>query len=203
MEIHTTSHPAPPAITSKDIILASNSPRRRELLGMIVPEFAIALSRDIDETFDTSLAAHRVPEHLSRIKSEAYADLATGNNLVITADTVVICEGTILGKPHDAAEARAMLELLSGRAHHVVTGVTMRTEKGVHSFSETTNVHFGRLTGRDITEYIERYRPFDKAGAYGIQEWIGAIGIEAIEGCYYNVMGLPLYSLRRLLRALY
>lgn len=198
---HNDTLPEPPAPWPGKIVLASGSPRRRELLGLIVPEFDIAQSRPVDESYDPTLPAERVPEVLSRKKSEAYADLLVGDTLLITADTLVICEGKILGKPRDAANATEMLHLLSGRTHTVVTGVTLAQGQRRHSFAETTQVHFGNLSDDDIREYVERFRPFDKAGAYGIQEWIGCIGIRGIDGCFYNVMGLPLHSLYAAIRA--
>lgn len=197
---HNDTLPKPPAPWPGKIVLASGSPRRRELLGLIVPEFDIAPSRPVDESYDPTLPAEQVPEVLSRKKSEAYADLLVGDTLLITADTLVICEGKILGKPRDAANATEMLHLLSGRTHTVVTGVTLAQGQRRLSFAETTQVHFGKLSDDDIREYVERFRPFDKAGAYGIQEWIGCIGIRGIDGCFYNVMGLPLHSLYAAIR---
>jgi septum formation protein len=141
------------------------------------------------------LPAEEVPGFLSKLKASAFSDLAVGDSVVVTADTVVIVGDRILGKPADYAEAKAMLQALSGRAHKVVTGVTITTATGSETFSETTEVNFRQLTEDEIDHYITRYKPYDKAGAYGIQEWIGCIGIENIRGCYYNVMGLPLHSL--------
>lgn len=199
MEISTILPPAP---YPGRVILASNSQRRRDLLHLIVPKFDIAPSRDIIETYPDDLPAVLVPQHLSQLKSAGYADLVSDNTLLITADTVVINDGQILGKPHDAKDACRMLHSLSGHAHRVVTGVTLRTTYGTRSFSETTEVHFAKLSDAEIQQYVNIYRPFDKAGAYGIQEWIGAIGIEDINGCFYNVMGLPLFALNQHIRAL-
>lgn len=195
MTIASPSAPLPPAPWPGHVVLASASPRRRELLHLIVPEFGIAPSRDIAEHYDPALPAAEVPVQLSRVKAAGYADLVDGDTLLITADTIVICDGRILGKPHDEADACRMLEQLSGRTHTVVTGVTLTTKKGMTSFAEHTQVHFGELTTEEIGEYVRRYRPLDKAGAYGIQEWIGAVGIRGIDGCFYNVMGLPLHTL--------
>lgn len=198
-----------PAFAGKTVMLASNSPRRRELLGLILPAFTIAPRRDIDEAYPADLAPADVPAYLSRLKADAYADLLTPDTLLITADTVVISEASepsefsesskILGKPHSEAEACAMLRSLAGRTHTVVTGVTLRSGSGRRdeTFSETTRVTFGPLTDSEIAQYVARYRPLDKAGAYGIQEWLGAAAIARIDGCFYNVMGLPLHALYR------
>lgn len=192
----------PPAPTRLKIVLASASPRRRELLQMIAPTFAIAESRNVDESHPKDIKAPDVPVFLSRIKADAYADYIGDGMVLITADTVVICDDKILEKPKDADDARRMLSALSGRAHTVVTGVTLRTSTQSISFSETTTVHFSSLSDSEIEDYIAIFSPMDKAGAYGIQEWIGAIGISGIEGDFYNVMGLPLHHLYRELKNL-
>lgn len=189
------SNDTTPSITAKNVILASNSPRRRELLQHILPSFQIAPSRDVDECYPDTLPARQVSEYLSRIKAEAYKDLVTDNTLLITADTVVICDNRILGKPKDAAQATEMLQMLSSKEHVVTTGVTVMSATKTISFTETTAVTFNALSDGEIAKYIEVYKPFDKAGAYGIQEWIGCIGISGINGCFYNVMGLPLHRL--------
>jgi septum formation protein len=189
------SNDTTPSITAKNVILASNSPRRRELLQYILPSFQIAPSRDVDECYPDTLPAQQVSEYLSRIKAEAYKDLVTDNTLLITADTVVICDNRILGKPKDAAQATEMLQMLSSKEHVVTTGVTVMSATKTISFTETTAVTFNALSDDEIAKYIEVYKPFDKAGAYGIQEWIGCIGISGINGCFYNVMGLPLHRL--------
>lgn len=185
--------------------LASNSPRRRELLGMILPGFAIAEKRDIEETYPPTLAPEEVPAYLSRLKADAYADTLRPGELIITADTVVILDGRILGKPAGHDEAVAMLRSLSGRTHTVVTGVTLTALDGKRrdTFSVSTDVTFGELADEEIDLYVERFRPFDKAGAYGIQEWVGAAAIKRIEGSFYNVMGLPLHALYMRLRDFY
>lgn len=192
----------PPAPTRLKIVLASASPRRRELLQMIAPAFAIAESRNVDESHPNDIKAPDVPVFLSRIKADAYADYIGDSMVLITADTVVICDDKILEKPKDADDARRILSALSGRAHTVVTGVTLRTTTRSISFSETTTVHFSALSDSEIEDYITIFSPMDKAGAYGIQEWIGAIGISGIEGDFYNVMGLPLHHLYRELKNL-
>lgn len=192
-EIYAT----PPRITAGHILLASNSPRRKELLGKIAPSFSLAEARDVDESYPDGMDPQQVPVHISQAKAKAYADLLIDDEIIITADTVVICGDRILGKPHDEAEASAMLHSLSGRKHLVTTGVTLSSKDKTESFAVTTEVEFAELTEKEISEYIEYYRPFDKAGAYGIQEWIGCIGISSITGCFYNVMGLPLHALYR------
>lgn len=184
----------------KKIILASNSPRRRELLHLIAPDFEIAPPVDVREIIPSDMPVFKAPEYLSRIKSDAYSDLASDDTIIITADTVVIIGNQILGKPHSRKEAIDMLTALSNRWHDVVTGVTLRRGHRTVTFSVTTAVHFTKLSADDIQYYVDNYRPMDKAGAYGIQEWIGAIGIDRIQGDYYNVMGLPLQCLNYHLR---
>ena len=179
------------------VILASNSPRRRELLAMIIPHFDVELLSGVDESYPDSLEAYKVPEYLSRLKSDAYTGLLSAGDVLITADTVVIVDGDILGKPQGRDEAIAMLKRLSGRKHCVVTGVTLRDDIHSLSFSAKTEVEFATLTDDEIADYVDAYRPFDKAGAYGIQEWIGAIAIKGIDGSFYNVMGLPVHALYR------
>lgn len=174
-----------------NIILCSNSPRRKELLAGLDLKFTTKVINDIDESYPADLPADCVPEYLSRKKAEAYKAVISGNDLAITADTVVILGSRVLGKPCDEAEAKAMLHLLSGRKHHVVTGVSLTTVARQRHFSVSTEVTFKSLTDEEIDYYVSRYKPLDKAGAYGIQEWIGYVGISSINGSYYNVMGLP------------
>lgn len=181
-----------------DIVLASGSPRRRELLQGLGIDFRVHVLKGIDETYPSSLPAEQIPEYLSRLKAHAYQ--VTEGELLITADTVVILDGQVLGKPHSAAEASRMLHALSGHTHTVVTGVTVTTTQRTESLSNATQVTFGPLSDEEIDYYIEHYRPFDKAGAYGIQEWIGYTGITAIKGSFYNVMGLPVQRLYQLLK---
>lgn len=177
------------------LLLASNSPRRRELLSLLDVDYEIIKPRQVDEIYPSDLGAAEVAPYLSALKARAYADVPSEGEVLVTADTVVICDGRILGKPADEHEAVEMLSRLSGRTHQVVTGVTLMTPTQTVTFSETTDVTFDNLSPEIIARYVERYRPYDKAGAYGIQEWIGCIGIRRIEGCYYNVMGLPLHTL--------
>ncbi len=182
------------------VILASNSPRRRELLGMLDIPFEIAESRDIEETYPADLDPEKVPEFLSRLKAEAYSDSITPDNILITADTVVICGNEILGKPASGEDAVDMLMKLSGRSHKVVTGVCVTSAGYQESFSTVTIVEFDSLRADEIEYYVSHYSPLDKAGAYGIQEWIGAVGVKGIDGSFYNVMGLPVNRLYNVLR---
>ena len=184
-----------------EIILASGSPRRRELLGGLGIDFRVARLNDVDESYPDDLPANEVAEYLSKKKAEAYRQSLTDRQLIITADTVVITDGEILGKPTDVADATRMLKALSGAVHQVVTGVTVMTTAKTVSFSATTNVRFAPLSDEEIDYYISHYRPFDKAGAYGIQEWIGYIAVEGIEGSYFNVMGLPIQKLYTVLKS--
>ena len=173
------------------IILASNSPRRRELLAGLGLDFEVKVLPDIDESYPSDLPAGEIAEYIAREKAQAYRNVMDDNDLVITADTVVIVDNEVLGKPVDADDARRMLRLLSNRTHQVITGVCLTTTKQQRHFSVSTDVTFKQLTDKEINHYIEVYRPFDKAGAYGIQEWIGYIGVTGINGSYFNVMGLP------------
>lgn len=182
------------------VILASNSPRRRELLGMLDIPFEIAESRDIEETYPADMDPEKVPEFLSRLKAEAYSDSITPDNILITADTVVICGNEILGKPASGKDAVDMLMKLSGRSHKVVTGVCVTSAGYQESFSTVTIVEFDSLRADEIEYYVSHYSPLDKAGAYGIQEWIGAVGVKGIDGSFYNVMGLPVNRLYNVLR---
>ena len=173
------------------IVLASNSPRRRELLGGLGIPFEVKVLPNISESYPDTLPADETAEYIAREKGDVYKSRIDEDILVITADTVVICDDEVLGKPTDAADARRMLYLLSGRTHHVVTGVCLTTASRQRSFSVRTEVTFKQLSDEEISYYVENYKPFDKAGAYGIQEWIGYIGVTGINGSYFNVMGLP------------
>ena len=177
------------------LILASASPRRRELLASCDLDFTLAEKFECEECYPADLAADKVAEYLSQLKSEAYPHALASNDILLTADTVVIVGNEILGKPKSEADAERMLRMLSGATHKVVTGVTLRSSSQTISFSAESLVSFRELTAEEIAYYIERYRPMDKAGAYGIQEWIGYVGIERIEGSFYNVMGLPVQRL--------
>lgn len=171
------------------IILASNSPRRKELLGGLGVDFEVRVMKGVDEAYPDTLPAKDVAEYISREKASVY-DVAD-DELLITADTVVIVGDDILGKPKDADDAHRMLREISGRTHQVVTGVCLTTAKEQRSFSVVTDVTFKQLSDEEIDFYIRNHRPYDKAGAYGIQEWIGYIGVTGLNGSYYNVMGFP------------
>ncbi len=173
------------------IILGSGSPRRKELLAGLGLHFEVLLRKGVSEAYPDSLDANAVAQYIAEEKMSAYEDLLDEETLVITADTVVICDGMILGKPKDAGNAHDMLRMLSGKTHQVTTGVCIATAEKKTSFHVTTDVTFKDLTDSEINFYIEHYKPFDKAGAYGIQEWIGYIGVTALNGSYFNVMGLP------------
>ncbi|ERK39485.1 Maf-like protein [Segatella baroniae] len=175
----------------KRIVLASHSPRRKELLAGLGLDFCVNVKPDIDESYPAGLESREVPLHIAKKKADAYHDDLDEDELLITADTVVIVDDCILGKPHDAAEAFGMLRRLSGRTHLVTTGVCLMTKKARRSFGVTTRVTFKELSDEEIDRYIRDCQPFDKAGAYGIQEWIGYIGVTNLEGSFYNVMGLP------------
>ena len=178
-----------------NLILASASPRRRQLLADCGIRFTLAEKFECDETFPATMPCCEVAQHISALKSNAYPNPLSEKEILLTADTVVIAENKILGKPADRAEAVEMLTLLSGRKHTVITGVTIRTATHTHSFSVESSVYFRALTSEEMDYYIDTYKPFDKAGAYGIQEWIGYVAIEGIEGSFFNVMGLPVQRL--------
>lgn len=184
------------------IKLASNSPRRRELLAGLGIEFETKVLPGIDESYPDTLRGEEIPLYIAREKAEAYRPALQPDELIITADTIVYQDGLVLGKPHDEADARRMLRLLSGHTHQVITGVCILTDTLQRSFAVTTEVTFGTLSEEEITFYVEKYRPMDKAGAYGIQEWIGFIGVTGLQGSYYNVMGLPVQRLYQELKKL-
>ena len=173
------------------IILASNSPRRKELLAGLGVEFDVRLIDGIDETYPSNIESHDVAEYIARKKADAYKQSIASNELIITADTVVILDGEIFGKPSNADDAYNMLQKLSGRTHQVITGVCLLTKTEQRVFKVTTDVTFKELESEEIKYYIDNYKPFDKAGAYGIQEWIGYIGVTSLSGSYFNVVGFP------------
>lgn len=183
-----------------DIVLASKSPRRKELLEMLDVPFTIRVKEGIDESYPAGMAAVEVPEFLSRLKGNAYAEDIKNNEMVITADTVVILDGTIYGKPKDEKDAVDMLMQLQGRTHTVASGVCVATIDKIVSFTTTTEVTFAPLSGEEAEWYVAKYRPLDKAGAYGIQEWIGCAAVARIDGSFYNVMGLPVHQLYNVLK---
>lgn len=182
-------------LKGRRVLLASKSPRRRQLLEGVGIDFEIAEGRDAEEIFPDNMPLREVAEYLSGLKSDAYFDTLGSGDVLITADTVVIAGGRILGKPADRQEAQAMLRLLSGAEHEVVTGVTLRSREQRRSFSCVSRVRFREISPEEIDYYIDHYAPYDKAGAYGIQEWIGYVAISGIEGSFYNVMGLPVQML--------
>lgn len=175
------------------IVLASNSPRRKELLSGLGLDYEVRTLQGLDESYPEGLSMEEIPMYISRKKAAAYT--LKPDELLITADTIVYLEGEVLGKPADEAEAKEMLHKLSGKTHQVVTGVTLTTKEFQHAFASVSQVTFAQLTEAEIDHYVTQYRPLDKAGAYGIQEWIGYIGVTALEGSYFNVMGLPVQRL--------
>ena len=182
----------------KSIILASQSPRRKELLSLLDLEFKVEV-KSINEVFPKDLKTSEVAEYLAMLKASAFTTIED-KQVIITADTVVVLDDTILGKPNNKFEASKMLRSLSNRNHEVITGVCLKSAKKVISFSSSTKVYFKNLSNAEIDYYIENYKPYDKAGSYGIQEWIGAIGITKIEGSYFNVVGLPIQELNEQLK---
>ncbi len=192
------------------VVLASNSPRRKELLSGLGVNFSVKTLPDVDESFPDTLKGEEIPLFIARKKADAYKVLfssVTSNEveeplLVITADTIVWLEDEVLGKPANATEARAMLSKLSGKKHQVITGVCLTTASWQKSFAAVSEVQFSSLTEEEVDYYIQNYCPYDKAGAYGVQEWIGFIGVESIQGSYFNVMGLPIQRLYRELKTI-
>jgi septum formation protein len=183
------------------IVLASASPRRKELLKGLDIDFEVRTKGDIDESFPTDMPVAEAPLYIALQKAKAYIDEIDDDETVITADTVVILDNELIGKPCDRAAAIAMLRRLSGRRHEVVTGVALTGKAQQTSFSVSSYVVFDELTEDEIVRYVDKYKPFDKAGAYGIQEWIGFVGVRSVEGSFYNIMGLPVQRLyRELLR---
>ena len=184
------------------IILASNSPRRKELLAGIDIPFEVRVIDGIDESYPDTLPTKDIAEYISKKKSAAYRQTMTSDELVITADTIVVLGLQVMGKPKDANEACSMLRQLSGQTHQVITGVTLTTTERQISFSVETDVTFKVLSDEEIEYYVSHYRPFDKAGAYGFQEWIGHIGVTGMSGSYFNVMGLPVQRIYEALKTL-
>ena len=187
-------------IRKYDVVLASKSPRRKELLGMLDVPFEIRVKDGIDESYPADMPAVEVAEYLSRLKGKAYAEDIRENEMVITADTIVILDGKIYGKPKNEDDAIDMLMHLQGRTHIVASGVCVATKEKIVSFTTTTEVTFAPLSREEATWYVGKYRPLDKAGAYGIQEWIGCAAVARIDGSFYNVMGLPVHQLYNVLK---
>ena len=181
-----------------NIILASRSPRRKSLLKELGIRFKVVHIRDDGEEFPSHLDKFQIPVYISEKKSDSYGSLGD-NDLLITADTIVWMEGQVINKPADYQDAVRILRCISGNMHEVITGVTLRTRDDKYSFTSHTEVFFSELSEEEIQFYVTNYTPYDKAGAYGIQEWIGYIGIEKINGSYFNVMGLPVQKLYRVL----
>ena len=177
------------------IILGSNSPRRRELLAGLDLSFDVHVIPGLEENYPDSLQPQEIPVFLSKQKAEAYLPTLEDQVLLITADTIVWNETEVIGKPKDREDAIRMLRSLSGHEHQVVTGVCLTTTTKQETFSVVSSVRFASLTDEEIIYYVDKYKPFDKAGAYGIQEWIGYVGVESISGSFYNVMGLPVQRL--------
>lgn len=184
------------------IILASNSPRRKELLSGLGVDYEVRTLPDVSEDYPDTLQGADIPLYIAREKAEAYRPLLQENELMITADTIVWLDGRVLGKPQDMAAAAQMLRDLSGRTHEVFTGVCLTTSCWQRSFSVGTEVRFSALADEEIEYYVQRFHPLDKAGAYGVQEWIGYVGVEHIAGSYFNVMGLPVQRLYRELKSI-
>lgn len=180
-----------------NIVLASNSPRRKELMSGLGVDYVVKTLTDVDESYPDTLQGEEIPAYISREKAEAYQSMIEPDELLITADTIVWMNGEVLGKPKDREDAIRMLRKLSGASHQVITGVCLTTKGWQNSFTVTTDVTFAVLSEEEIVYYVDKYSPMDKAGAYGVQEWIGFIGVESISGSYYNVMGLPVQKLYR------
>lgn len=185
------------------VVLASGSPRRQELLTGLGIDFEVRLLPDLEETYPDNLYGEKIPYYIARSKAEAYKATISPKELLITADTIVWLNGDVLGKPVDVEDAKNILRQLSGKNHQVITGVCLTTTEWQKCFTAVTDVSFSDLTEDEINYYVDNYHPLDKAGAYGVQEWIGYVGVEGIHGSYFNVMGLPIQKLyKELLRIL-
>lgn len=183
------------SLSQYNIILASNSPRRKELLAGLDLNYTIQTLPDIDESFPSGLQGKEIAEYIAHKKADAYKEYLKENDLLITADTIVLLDNKVYGKPENLEDAKKMLHELSGRTHSVVTGVCIMTQDKQHTFSALSEVRFARLEKREIDYYVDKYKPLDKAGAYGIQEWIGYVAVEYMSGSYFNIMGLPIQRL--------
>ena len=177
------------------VILASNSPRRKELLAGLGVDYEVRTLPDVDESYPDTLQGADIPLYIAKEKADAYRNMLQPGELMITADTIVWLDGRVLGKPKDREDALCMLLDMSGRTHEVFTGVCITTTEWQRSFAAQTEVRFAELSEEEITYYVDKFQPMDKAGAYGVQEWIGFIGVENISGSYYNIMGLPVQRL--------
>ena len=185
-----------------NIVLGSNSPRRKELMSGLGVDYVVKTLPDVDESYPDTLQGTEIPAYISREKADAYKSLIQPDELLITADTIVWLNGEVLGKPKGREGAIDMLRKLSGTSHQVITGVCLTTSDWQKSFTAVTDVTFATLTEEEIIYYVDKYTPMDKAGAYGVQEWIGFIGVESISGSYFNVMGLPIQRLYQELKRL-
>ena len=185
-----------------NIVLASNSPRRKELMSGLGVDYVVKTLPDVDESYPDTLQGTEIPAYISREKADAYKSLIQPDELLITADTIVWLNGEVLGKPKGREGAIDMLRKLSGTSHQVITGVCLTTSDWQKSFTAVTDVTFATLSEEEIIYYVDKYTPMDKAGAYGVQEWIGFIGVESISGSYFNVMGLPIQRLYQELKRL-
>lgn len=179
------------------VILASNSPRRKELLAGLGVDYEVRTLPDVDESYPETLQGADIPLYIAKEKADAYVAMMQSGELMITADTIVWLDGKVLGKPRDREDALQMLRTMSGRTHEVFTGVCITTTDWQRSFTAQTEVRFATLSEEEIAYYVDNFQPMDKAGAYGVQEWIGFIGVENISGSYYNIMGLPVQKLYR------
>ena len=179
------------------VILASGSPRRRELMAGLGVNYEVRILPDVDESYPDTLQGEEIPLYIAKEKADAYIPMMQPDELIITADTIVWLDGKVLGKPRDREDALQMLRTMSGRTHEVFTGVCITTTDWQRSFTAQTEVRFATLSEDEIIYYVDNFKPMDKAGAYGVQEWIGFIGVENISGSYYNIMGLPVQKLHR------
>ena len=179
------------------VILASGSPRRRELMAGLGVNYEVRILPDVDESYPDILQGEEIPLYIAKEKADAYIPMMQPDELIITADTIVWLDGKVLGKPRDREDALQMLRTMSGRTHEVFTGVCITTTDWQRSFTAQTEVRFATLSEDEIIYYVDNFKPMDKAGAYGVQEWIGFIGVENISGSYYNIMGLPVQKLYR------
>ena len=179
------------------VILASGSPRRRELMAGLGVNYEVRILPEVDESYPDTLQGEEIPLYIAKEKADAYIPMMQPDELIITADTIVWLDGKVLGKPRDREDALQMLRTMSGRTHEVFTGVCITTTDWQRSFTAQTEVRFATLSEDEIIYYVDNFKPMDKAGAYGVQEWIGFIGVENISGSYYNIMGLPVQKLYR------
>ena len=184
------------------VILASGSPRRRELMAGLGVNYEVRILPDVDESYPDTLQGEEIPLYIAKEKADAYIPMMQPDELIITADTIVWLDGKVLGKPRDREDALQMLRTMSGRTHEVFTGVCITTTDWQRSFTAQTEVRFATLSEDEIIYYVDNFKPMDKAGAYGVQEWIGFVGVESISGSYFNVMGLPIQKLYRELKQL-